>query len=317
MELSSAFTCQNWTIRYRLFEPDNSLVSKPKTTTTVVFVHGTPWSSDVFQPITKALLARGEHNVLLYDLPGYGQSQGIQSISSTTSDASRFVGDTSVKAQAAILADLLKHLQLEGKDGNPAPAVVAHDIAGAIVLRAHLIHQCEFASLLLMDTNAVLPWGDGFYKLARSEPDVFLKLPLSIYEAVVRAVIQSACFDPRRLLSGWEDTLARPWISSDGDPEADAEEKQRSFIRQIAQANDADVAEMLDADMYANVRCDVKILWGEEDRWIPREKMESLISRMGTRVRDFIAIPEAGHLIMIDQPERVALELLSWLSQDQ
>jgi pimeloyl-ACP methyl ester carboxylesterase len=254
--------------------------------------------------------------VLLYDLPGYGQSQETQSVSPATLEASKFVGDTSVKAQAAMLADLLKHLQLDGGDGNPAPAVIAHDIAGAIALRAHLIHRCEFASLLLIDTNAVLPWGDGFYKLVRSEPDVFLKLPLGIYEAVVRAVIQSACFDPKRLLSGWEDTLARPWIRSDGDTEADAEDKRRSFIRQIAQANDADVAEMLDADMYASVRCDVKILWGQEDRWIPWEKMESLVNKMGHRVREFIAIPEAGHLIMIDQPERVALELLSWLSQN-
>jgi pimeloyl-ACP methyl ester carboxylesterase len=73
---------------------------------------------------------------------------------------------------------------------------------------------------------------------------------------------------------------------------------------------------MLDADMYASVRCDVKILWGQEDRWIPWEKMESLVNKMGHRVREFIAIPEAGHLIMIDQPERVALEVLSWLSQN-
>jgi pimeloyl-ACP methyl ester carboxylesterase len=317
MDLSSTFTCQGWTIRYRLLEPDNSPGPKPTHTTAVVFIHGTPWSSDVFQPIAKALLARGGYNVLLYDLPGYGRSQEIQSIPSATSETRKFVGDTSVKAQAAILADLLKHLQLDGKDGNPTPAVVAHDIAGAIALRTHLIHQCDFASLMLMDTNAVLPWGDGFYKLARSEPDVFLKLPLGIYEAVVRAVIQSACFNPKRLLSGWEDTLARPWNSSDGDTEPAAEKKRRSFIRQIAQANDADVAEMLDADMYADVRCDVKILWGQEDRWIPREKMESLVSKIGHRVREFVAIPEAGHLIMIDQPERIALELLSWLSKDQ
>lgn len=316
MKLSSTFTCQDWTIRYCLFEPNNYPDPKPKQTKTVVFIHGTPWSSDVFRPIAKALLARGGYNVLLYDLPGYGQSQERHSVSSTTSEAAKFDGDTSVKVQAAVLADLLQHLQLDGKSGNPKPAVVAHDIAGAIALRAHFIHQCEYASLLLLDTNAVLPWGDGFYKLVRSEPDVFLKLPLSIYEAVVRAVIQSACFNPKRLLSDWEDALARPWIRSEGDNEAIAEEKRRSFIRQIAQANDADVAEMLDADMYANVRCDVKIMWGEEDRWIPREKMESLVSKIGHRVREFVAIPEAGHLIMIDQPERVALETLLWLSQD-
>ena len=313
MELSSTFTCQNWTIRYGLFEPDPSK-SASTATTTVVFVHGTPWSSDVFQPIAKALLARGKHRVLLYDLPGYGQSQEIQTATKDASETSKFAGDTSVKTQAAVLAELLKHLNLDGREGNSAPAVIAHDIAGAIALRAHLIHQCEFASLLLMDTNVVLPWGDGFYKLVRSEPDVFLKLPSSIFEAVVRAVIRSACFNPSRLVSGWEEALARPWVRGDNDSHAKAEEKQRSFVRQIAQANDADVAEMLEADMYAKVRCNVKVLWGEQDQWIPREKMDSLAEKMKHCVREFVAIPEAGHLIMIDQPERVAFEVLSWLS---
>lgn len=314
MELSSIFTSQGWTIRYGLFEPDTSTSSNSEPTRTVVFVHGTPWSSDVFQPIAKAILARGQHRVLLYDLPGYGQSQEIQASGRSTS-RSKFVGDTSVKAQGIALAELLKHLNLDGKNGNATPSVIAHDIAGAIALRAHLIHGCEFESLLLMDTNTVLPWGDGFYKLVRCEPDTFLKLPSGIFEAVVKAVIRSACFNPNRLFSGWEESLALPWIRRDGDNESQAEQKQHSFVRQIAQANDVDVAEMLDADMYTKVRCDVKILWGEQDQWIPRHKMDSLASKLGDRMKEFVAIPEAGHLIMIDQPERIAFEVLSWISQ--
>lgn len=315
MKLSSLFTCQDWTIRYGFFRPDSSANAKSVSPSTVVFVHGTPWSSDVFQPIAKALLARGKYNVLLYDLPGYGKSQEIQSTWADSTQAVKFVGDTSVKTQAIVLAALLHHLHIDGKGENMAPSVIAHDIAGTIALRAHLIHGCEFQSLLMMDTNTVLPWGDGFYKLARSEPDVFLKLPTSIFEAVVRAVIRSACFNPSRLLSGWEETLAQPWIRDGGNTDSEAEEKQRSFIRQIAQANDSDVAEMLDADMYATVRCDVKILWGENDQWIPRHKMDSLATKLGDRMREFVAIPEAGHLVMIDQPERVAFEVLSWLSE--
>jgi pimeloyl-ACP methyl ester carboxylesterase len=306
--------CQDWTVRYGLFEPTSSPEFNSGHIQTVVFVHGTPWSSDVFQPVAKALLARKRHRVLLYDLPGYGQSQEIHPSSSASSKDSQFVGDTSVKTQAIVLAELLKHLKLDGKDGHAAPAVVAHDIAGAIALRTHLIHKCEFANLLMMDTNTVLPWGDGFYKLARSDPDTFLKLPAGIFEAVVRAVIRSACSTSGQLQSGWEDALALPWIRRQSDTETEAEEKQCSFVRQIAQANDSDVAEMLDEEMYANVRCNVKILWGEDDQWIPRHKMDNLATQLGTHMKEFVAIPEAGHLIMIDQPERVAVEVLSWLS---
>lgn len=219
-----------------------------------------------------------------------------------------------MKFQADALAALLKHVQLDGREGHPAPAVIAHDIAGAIVLRAHLLHGCEFDTMLLCDTNAVLPWGDGFYKLVRSEPHPFLKLPPSIFEAVVRAVIQSACHDPNVLQTGWEDVLARPWIGrlSDG---AETAERQRSFVRQIAQANDTDVAEMLEGDLYERVRCDVKILWGEQDKWIPEGRIKELIRRLKGRVKERAFIPEAGHLVMLDQPGRFAIEVFDWLTR--
>ena len=311
MELSSTFVCQDWKVKYSLFEPESPTSSS--NLNTVVFVHGTAWSSDVFQPIAKALLARKQHRVLLYDLPGYGQSQELQDDHRQTANDTGFAGDTSVRAQASVLAELLKHLQLDGKEGRVTPDVIAHDIAGTIALRTHLIHGCEFRSLMLLDTNTVLPWGDGFYKLVRSEPGPFLKLPSTVFEAVVRGVIRSACFKP--LAAAWEDALAVPWISTEGDSKTTAEGKQRSFVRQIAQANDADVAEMLDGDMYSKVRCDVKIVWGEQDQWIPREKMDSLAEMLKDRLKEFVVVPEAGHLLMIDQPERVAVEVFTWLAR--
>ena len=167
---------------------------------------------------------------------------------------------------------------------------------------------------MLLDTNAVLPWGDGFYKLVRSEPHPFLKLPRTIFEAVVRAVIRSACYNPTVLHTGWEDILARPWIGRPSDG-AGAVARQRSFVRQIAQANDEDVAEMLAGDLYERVRCDVKIVWGEQDQWIPREKMEDLMRRLNGRVKECAFIPEAGHLIMLDQPGRFAIEVFDWLTR--
>lgn len=306
MDLTQCFVSQGWKVKYNLHKSHSA-------DRTVVFVHGTPWSSKVFEPMVRALVSTQRHSILIYDLAGYGVSQEFDGQS--TSSKSKFTGDTSVKTQAVILAELLAHLELDGKEGRTTPQVIAHDIAGTIALRTHLIHHCEFRSLLLMDTNTVLPWGDGFYKLVRSEPEVFMKLPHGIFESVVRAVIRSAVHSPGKLLSGWEDDLARPWVASQHDGSSTGEGKQRNFIRQIAQANDADVAEMLDADMYANVRCDVKILWGEQDQWIPREKVEALARKMSRCVRGFVVIPEAGHLLMIDQPERVALESFEWLEQ--
>lgn len=314
MDLPSTYHFQGWTIRYSLVKSNSTLASDRQQGKCVVFVHGTPWSSAVFQPIIEALLAKGSYQILVYDLPGYGQSQDYDPGSSTITSEGDFPGDTSVKFQAKALTELLKHVQLDGQEGHPTPAVIAHDIAGTIVLRAHLLHDCEFDSMMLLDANAVLPWGDGFYKLVRSEPHTFLKLPPSIFEAVVRAVIRSALHNPNILQVGWEDVLARPWIGSPSDSDA-AGERQRSYVRQIAQANDADVEEMLAADLYGRVRCDVKIVWGEQDQWIPRQKVEDLIKRLGSRVKECAFVPEAGHLVMLDQPGRFAIEVFDWLTR--
>ena len=156
----------------------------------------------------------------------------------------------------------------------------------------------------------MLPWGDGFYKLARSEAKTFLQLPHAIFEAMVRAVIRSASHAPKEFPRGWEDILVAPWTDEDADA---AGQKQKSFLRQIAQANDEDVAEMLDKGLYERVQCPVKIMWGESDTWIPMEKLERLAGMLGSSCKEFVAVPEAGHLVMIDQPERVAVEVFDWL----
>ncbi|KAF2152244.1 alpha/beta-hydrolase [Myriangium duriaei CBS 260.36] len=306
MSLNSSFHFQGWEIRYNVAGPDKPSGSEPLRT--VVFVHGTPWSSVVYEPINQAILATNSYRTLLYDLPGYGQSQKYNSDAANPISAAGFVGDTSFKFQAKALAALLEHVRLDGKDGNPRPAVVGHDIAGAIILRAHLLHNCDFESMLFADTNTVLPWGDGFYKLARSQPEPFLKLPPNIFQAMVRAVIQSACH--HTLEARWEDALALPW-SSKGPAE---EEAQKNFVRQIAQANDDDVEEMLTGNLYEGIRCDIKVLWGAEDTWIPKEKLEELSRRSNGKVTEIVVVPEAGHLLMLDQPARFAVEVFTWLT---
>lgn len=313
MLFDSTLHFAGWAIRYKIVEcagrGDNSssATASAASAKDIVFVHGTPWSSIVFDGIVNALsaVAAPGTRILLYDLPGYGQSQAYDSSAADAEQDFRdFPGNTSIAFQAKALVALLEATGFTGSTSRPPPAIIAHDIAGSIVLRSHLLHSLDYSSMLLLDTNIVLPWGDGFYKLARSKPQVFLDMPGSIHEAVVRAVVRSACHHP--LSKEWEDALTAPWLGAEG---------KRSFVRQIAQANDEDVKEMLDAEMYGKVRCDVEVMWGAEDGWIPRGKMEELVRRMGQRVKAFVAVEEAGHLLMLDQPERVAVEVVEWLGR--
>ena len=161
---------------------------------------------------------------------------------------------------------------------------------------------------MLLDTNVVLPWGDGFYKLAREQHSVFTQLPGHVHEAVVRAVVRSASVQDGGLESKWEDVLVRPWVGSGT--------AQESFVRQIAQADDGDVAEMYEGAMYGSVRYQVTVLLGDGDSWIPRKKMEELCGLLGERLeKPLVVIEKAGHLLMLDQPEKVEEEVRSWLGK--
>lgn len=302
------FAPGGWTIRYTCLTADPSSGS---TKPWVVFVHGTPWSSDVFRPLANALAASGSFSVVLYDLAGYGQSQGWNR---RRAAGPRAVPDTSVRAQGEVLAGLLQYLEIDGKGGNPCAHIVAHDIAGVISMRAHLLRGCEYRSLCLLDTNCVLPWGDKFYNSVRTHSTVFEDLPAHVFEGCLRSIIQSARAKGRGLGPEWEDVLARPWLTGgDGADDTLEYDPQKNFVRQIKQSDDSHTAELLDGGLYSEVRCDVKILWGEEDGWIPYDKMQALAKLLGYRLKEFVTVPQAGHLIMLDQPERVALEIFGWL----
>lgn len=72
MKLLSTHNFEGWNIRYNLAGRSNT-ASDERQLKCVVFVHATPWSSAVFWPIVEALLAKGSYQILVYDLPGYGQ----------------------------------------------------------------------------------------------------------------------------------------------------------------------------------------------------------------------------------------------------
>ena len=57
----------------------------------------------------------------------------------------------------------------------------------------------------------------------------------------------------------------------------------------------------------------LKILWAENDNWIPLHIGEKLAKITGAA--EFVKVAEAGHLIQVDQPEIVMYELAKWLAK--
>jgi pimeloyl-ACP methyl ester carboxylesterase len=241
----------------------------------VVMVHGTPWSSWTWRHIAPRLAER--FTVYMFDLLGYGASE------------QRAGQDVSLAAQARRLAALLEHWRLD------RPAIVAHDIGGAIALRAHLLHQRALSRLALVDVVALRPWGTPFYRLVREHQPVFEQLPRAIHEGVLRAYVGTA--QPRPLDRTVEDALIAPWIKPEG---------QAAFYRQIAQGDERDTDEV--EPLYGQISIPTTVIWGELDPWLPAAKGAELAGRIpGSGLH---VIEGAGHLVQEDEPQRL-YELLA------
>lgn len=248
----------------------------------LVLVHGTPFSSVVWRRIAPHLI--GHRQVFYYDLLGYGQSE------------MRLDQDVSLEVQGRLLAALLRHWHI------PKPDVIAHDFGGCTALRAHLLHECEYRSLTLIDPVALAPWGSPFVRHVRDHQAAFAGLPPYIHAAILPAYIGGAAFRPLppEVLQLYLD----PWLGASG---------QAAFYRQIAQMDQRYTDEI--ESRYMEMRCPVKIVWGEQDSWIPLERGRELARRIkGSSLR---VVPLAGHLVQEDAPEALVAALLGDLVQQE
>jgi pimeloyl-ACP methyl ester carboxylesterase len=242
----------------------------------IVLVHGTPYSSRIFEGIVPVLAEHRE--IFLFDHLGYGQSE------------QREGQDLSIAAQARRLAHLLEHW------GLAAPSVVATDIGGAIALRALLLERVAFADLLLFDAVTGGDWERGLFALMLEHTEVFEALPGYAHRALVAAHMQNATqlgFRP-----GVLEELLDPWVGSEG---------QAAYYRQYSQLRQADTAEY--EHLLGAISIPVQILWGRHDRILPPEHAEWIAERIPDAPMSWEE--NAGHLLAEDAPARLLAEILT------
>jgi pimeloyl-ACP methyl ester carboxylesterase len=244
----------------------------------VVLCHGTPFSSAIWRPFAATLAV--DHAVYLWDMPGYGVS------------SKDHAHPVDLGVQGELFRDLLAEWGLD------RPDVIAHDVGGAVALRAHALHGAGYRSLMLVDVVALPPFGSPFFAFVREHGDAMHDLPPYIHEAIVRAYIGNASH--RGLRDDDLAMLVAPWTTAEGQP---------AFYRQIQQADERYVAE-LEARL-TDIAIPVRIVWGRDDMWIPHDT--------ASRLRDRILgatctlVDGAGHLIHFDAPAVLGGEIQRWL----
>ncbi|WP_371622011.1 alpha/beta hydrolase [Streptomyces sp. NBC_01116] len=243
----------------------------------VVLLHGTPFSSLIWRDIAPAL-AR-DHRVYLWDLLGFGQSE------------QRDGQDVGPAAQAKVFGRLLEHWGLE------RPRVIAHDIGGAVALRALLLDGARYADLTLVDAVACGEWGTGLFRLLRENAHLFEQLPGYAHEALVESHLRRATHTGYR-----EDVLSAhvdPWRGEGG---------RAAYYRQCRQAEQSATDDF--QHLLGDVPVPTRIIWGREDRFLPppfAERLHALIPHS-----ELHWIEGAGHTVQEDAPA----QLLALLTRD-
>ena len=200
---------------------------------------------------------------------------------------------TDLPAQTERMVSLLQDWGVQN------PHVVAHDIGGAVALRAHLLHGVDYSDLFLLDIVTLDPWGSPFFRLVTENADVFTQLPTNLHSALVTEYIAGAVSNN---LSAQEIALlADPWLDPVG---------QAAFYQQIAALSAADTRPV--AERLGSTRCPTRIGWGRDDPWIPLRQAYELRSRLpGTP--DVVVFDGVEHLSPCEAPSAVAAALREWL----
>lgn len=276
--------CIHWT---RLGKP---------TSPSLVFIHGTPWNSVVWQDLATSL--SNHYNIYLYDHPGFGISPPPRRlVDAADQDKVDLDGSLALRAEAS--AALFAHWNMT----NP-PHVVCHDNAGLVSMRLLLDHGIKFASLCLIDVVAIGPFGLPFFKLVAENENVFKAIPAAFVEGFVRAYVRTATYKP--MPKEIEDMLSAPWL-------AGGTQGSEMFLREMVQAHNRDIGVLETEYPRVGGLVPTKILWGQNDAWLPVEIAHRL--KKALNAEDLVVIEEAGHLVQYDQPSKLALEVGLWLSK--
>lgn len=237
----------------------------------VVLIHGTPSSSYLWRKVLAEL--RSDWEIYLFDLVGYGQSAQMEG------------QDVSAKAHGEVFSELLDFWDL--REVN----VVGHDYGATTALRAHLIHDHEYRRMALMDGVVKAPWVTPFSTLVRENIEVFQQVPSHIHRQLLIGHFRSAIH--RDMSEDELEPYLEPWLGETG---------QAAYYRQVAQFDERYTDEI--EPLYSSIDTPTLVGWGEHDGWLDFEVGEWLAEQIPAA--EFRSIPDAGHFVPEDNPERVA-----------
>ena len=256
----------------------------------IVLIHGITGRSDQWEPVIEHLAA--EHTVLAPDLLGHGESAKPR-------------GDYSLGAYASAVRDTMVAL------GRDRATIVGHSLGGGIAMQFayQFPERCE--RLVLVSSGGL---GREVHPLLRGAtlPGSELVLPLLTHGrvlAVGEAIGRAIGF--LRLQAGTDLAEIARGFGSLGDAEA-----RSAFIESMRAVLDPGGQRVSALDrLYLADQMPTMFIWGSDDPVIPVDH--------GRRAHEvvpnsfYVEIAGSGHWPMLDAPNRIVHELVSFLEETE
>ncbi|HEU0129809.1 MAG TPA: alpha/beta fold hydrolase [Mycobacteriales bacterium] len=253
----------------------------------VLLVHGVPTSSYLWRDVQRDL--GHAHRTYAVDLAGLGCSERPAD------------GRYDLATQAALLLGLLDDLGLD------RVAVVGHDVGGGVAVNLAAVAADRVAALVLVDTPLhadtwpvpairalAAPYlGEAQTALLRLAPGAGEKYLATQLARGLRATELS-----RKSLTHY----TAPLLSADG---------ARGLLGVIRAADPQQVEAAF--ALVAAEPPPALVLWGEADAWFSPAVGRRIAGEL--RGASFVEVPDAGHFLPEDRPERVAEEIEGFLAE--
>ncbi len=235
----------------------------------LILIHGLGGSYFGFRDIIGPLSRR--RHVLALDLPGHGHSDRPAAF------------DYALSAQASVVRELMDRLGIARAD------VVGHSLGGAVAMRLAIDAPGRVDHLVLMAAAVV--------------PRMRAARPLAI-AAVAASPALSGLLSHRRLRrmqlgTAYHDSAHLSDAMLD---DVDMRAAMRGSSRVLGRVTRGLMSEPPPDP--ASVSQRTLILWGESDRWVRPEQGARLLAAIPHA--ELRLVPEAGHMLMEEQPKLVA-----------
>ena len=245
----------------------------------VILIHGIPTWSYLWHRIIPVLSE--QNRVIAPDLIGFGYSDKSDNF------------DRSIARQTEMIDTLMEKMGIEQAN------IVAHDIGGGVALRLATLYPHRVNKLCVMNSVSYDSWAiEAMIQLGH--PSAYYMASASTTVATLRQMLKQGFAETPddEVLDG----IFAPYSTEVG---------KLSLIRNATALNTNLTTEI--THLLHKIEARTLILWGMDDKF--------QLLKFGKRLSDdipnakLIQIKDAGHFVMLDQPEEVADHVFSFLAE--